>query len=573
MLNVATSILSNWVPQPNLHRSILGFFKRFAAEDGTFKSQYLCEQLLSKYADPSRESSDARAAAAFEKLLLTEQRNTATNIRLRTERKFQPELYMARVIIADVLGEFDIEDLFLFADFSNGASQSRSRRVANKFSKFDGSSHVTNECLPYLLTLYNASPTIRGIFDAQGMFDKKKKKISYSNELFTVPKSDTIDRVCAKEPDWNMYFQKGLGSMIRRKLKAVNIDLNDQTVNKELARVGSITNELSTLDLSSASDSITTELVYQLLPPTWFKHLDALRCTLGKLPDGTIHKWQLFSTMGNGFTFELESLIFYALARAVCYTNGIKGRVSVYGDDIIVPRSAAPTLISLLEFVGFKTNTDKTFIEGPFRESCGGHYYNGQDVTPFYIKSPILALPDLILVMNKVRKWAAQDSIDPRDGSLSACDPRLYELFVELDSHITDSHLITGGPLELSGRYIAGPGKAKYQLKSISRTKRPRQSEAYAYWLAKRAVVDIDSSATHQFDLRLNAYTKSTQRSFLNRKLTLREELSKGLINDGQPLSTEISFTYGLKVVKATETTVPIAAPLFHQELGEVIEL
>lgn len=551
MPRVATSTINDWVSQPDLHRSIHSYFRRESEQSSEFKLKYACDQLLSKYADPSPASAAAREQAAYDKLLSTELRNAETNWRLRYVREHVHVLHVAANYINDCLGRFDIEELYLSADFSNGASQSRCRREADKFSKFNSRSHVTREALPYLLTLFRSSKTLMRL-DTYGSF-VSDSQLSTGNELFTVPKSDVIDRVCAKEPDWNMYFQKGLGKMIRQRLKRVNIDLNDQSINKDLARIGSLKNNLATLDLSSASDSITTELVYKLMPTDWFKHLDTLRCPLGTLPDGRTVKWQLFSTMGNGFTFELESLIFWALAKAICYTFGIKGRVSVYGDDIIVPSAAATPLIELLEYCGFKTNTDKTFIEGPFRESCGGHYYNGLDVTPFYIKAPILDVTDLVLVCNKLRKWCAQDSGLSVDDFRS-CDPRFFELFEELVSHIPNAHLITGGPIELSSRYIAGPGIAKYHLKQKARKKRPRQLEAYQYWLTKRKCEPLTTGKAREMRQR-------------------RREVYHNWLTEGrrEPLTTELSIAKDVRLVPNRDYSIN-SAPVFCQEVRETIE-
>jgi hypothetical protein len=124
----------------------------------------------------------------------------------------------------------------------------------------------------------------------------------------------------------------------------------------------------------------------------------------------------MFSSMGNGFTFELESLIFWALSKATAYFTGTSGVISVYGDDIICPTGMAQDLIWILSVFGFQTNRDKSFTEGPFRESCGGHYHSGFDVTPFYLRKPIESLLDIIHMANSLRKWAAQDAykiLDP----------------------------------------------------------------------------------------------------------------------------------------------------------------
>jgi hypothetical protein len=90
--------------------------------------------------------------------------------------------------------------------------------------------------------------------------------------------------------------------------------------------------------------------------------------------------------MGNGFTFELETLIFWAAAKAVQEVRGCQGPLGVYGDDIIVPQLIVQEVISTLEEFGFTINKEKSFVDGRFFESCGGHYFDGVDVTPYYQK-------------------------------------------------------------------------------------------------------------------------------------------------------------------------------------------
>jgi len=94
---------------------------------------------------------------------------------------------------------------------------------------------------------------------------------------------------------------------------------------------------------------------------------------------------QKFSSMGNGFTFELETLIFSHVASVA---GGLTPGVDcfVYGDDIIVPSEKADDVLSALRFCGFTPNRTKTFTSGPFRESCGGDFYGGVAVRPFYPK-------------------------------------------------------------------------------------------------------------------------------------------------------------------------------------------
>jgi hypothetical protein len=205
----------------------------------------------------------------------------------------------------------------------------------------------------------------------------------------------------------NIFLQKGIGGVIRKRLKRVGVDLNDQTHNQELAREGSISGKLCTVDLSSASDTISQEVVRHLLPTDWFEAMSSLRSETGILPNGSRIRYQKVSSMGNGFTFELESLLFWALADATRFHVGeMDRRMAIYGDDIIVPVGMYPTLKSVLEFAGFEVNSKKTHVDGPFRESCGKHYFLGTDVTPIYFKDKVDSYPRYIWACNQLKRWS-----------------------------------------------------------------------------------------------------------------------------------------------------------------------
>jgi hypothetical protein len=65
--------------------------------------------------------------------------------------------------------------------------------------------------------------------------------------------------------------------------------------------------------------------------------------------------------------------------------------VRVFGDDIIVPNDAYMVLTILMDELGLKVNTDKSFAEGFFREACGMDAFMGYCVTPAYILEPYSA--------------------------------------------------------------------------------------------------------------------------------------------------------------------------------------
>lgn len=381
--------------------------KAIGALEPSFRNQYLQEQSFSKFVSADTAPAAHRRYAAIYKWLLTEKDNEETNQRLafvHEEYQILPHVPYAdfmdsvRYFIQLVLGEVPPLEVIL-GSFSGGSTTSRRRTESHPGRKYLGKADVTRRALEYSDTLMGESLLWSELRNGEQF------SVVEGNVLFTVPKTTDIDRVACKEPDINMYMQKGVGDYIRRRLRKYGIDLNDQSRNQRLAREGSISGGLATIDLSSASDSISQELVFQSLPIHWYVLLDSLRSPV-TIIDGYRHVNEMFSSMGNGFTFELESLLFWAIAKAVAYTTRGKGVISVYGDDIIVPTIIADDLIYALSFLGFKTNKDKTFTSGEFRESCGGHYYAGTDVTPFYIKEPVTSLIDAIHLGNKIRRWS-----------------------------------------------------------------------------------------------------------------------------------------------------------------------
>jgi hypothetical protein len=226
------------------------------------------------------------------------------------------------------------------------------------------------------------------------------------NRITTVPKNAKTNRVIAIEPDLNMFLQKGIGGVIRSRLRSVRVNLNSQKLNQRLARIGSRYGTLATVDFSSASDTICTGIVEELLPPDWVSALKQVRSPVGVLPDKSTVQYEKISSMGNGYTFELESLIFWAIARSVVDLIGVGGIVSVYGDDLIVRVEAKDSLEWAFSRAGFTLNAKKSHFGGHFRESCGKHYHYGVDVTPFYIKKRLATVWDLYTLANNIRRWA-----------------------------------------------------------------------------------------------------------------------------------------------------------------------
>lgn len=247
--------------------------------------------------------------------------------------------------------------------------------------------------------------------------------------VVTVDKDSKTDRTIGAEPTLNTYVQQGIGRYIRQRLRRVGVDLDDQRINQSWAELA-LELGLATVDLSSASDLISYWLVELLLPPAWFQLLDKARSGYAKMPDGTVVPLEKFSSMGNGFTFELETLIFWATAKAVVEEVGACSElVSVYGDDIILPAPAYSRLCDVFQVFGFRVNADKSYATGLFYESCGEHFFNGMRVTPVYQKDLLDGLPEYVRAANRLCRWA-----DPRsnpvvvDDRIAVCRLSLLKL-------------------------------------------------------------------------------------------------------------------------------------------------
>ena len=380
---------------------------------GTFGRDYLCAELMSKY--PHWDLGIDRALVAQDKFISTELKLASLDIHRNPcimalgQRVMIHAIDMtARRKIARILGEFSWDEAARSFAFGPGASTSQSSRRGDASYKFGAQRPQSS---------YNAEALVHALKRAHPLWSFDHEVVRGSR-LVTVPKNAKTDRVICIEPDLNMYVQKGIGAVIRRRLNRWGLllkpdrsigQLDAQEYNARLALEGSATGRLATVDLSAASDSIHMEVVRSLLPPDWVGAIEQSRSPQCVLPSGELHLLRKVSSMGNGFTFELETLIFYALCQAVIELfsrPGMDRRCQVFGDDIVIATELVGPLEDVLAFYGFELNRKKTFASGPFRESCGKHYFNGVDVTPFYIRDRIDTIPRRYWAANTIRRYA-----------------------------------------------------------------------------------------------------------------------------------------------------------------------
>jgi len=401
----------------------------FNQSPSRFRDQYLLKEVLRKY--PGFDLGIDTEAVAIQGLLDQECRNSETNRRIETlSRGFSPRVWqileVARCKIEDILGEFDPAVFVEGCRFGPRAT-SRIRGNTGLSLKLSGKPHVTFSAALAAHRLIGRMPLWAKAIGWKASNPLAALEICDHDVITCVTKNALTGRTVAPQPCMNSYMDLGVGRGMRIKLYAAGVNLQRQSINQNLARRGSIDGTVATVDVANASNSVVRLLVWLLIGDRnrtrdrswqWYEVMDMLRTEQG-LIDGVMHSYELFSSMGNGYTFELETLIFYVLSCSVCASLGLpEDQVSCYGDDIVIPSDAVPLLREVFDSVGFRLNMSKSFwnTSGPlFRESCGKHYLNGVDVTPFYVDGDIDCPSQQILLANNLLRWASLPGFG-RDG-------------------------------------------------------------------------------------------------------------------------------------------------------------
>jgi len=240
--------------------------------------------------------------------------------------------------------------------------------------------------------------------------------------VIPVPKTLKGPRIIAMEPVWMQYMQQAIFRSLVRELEdpenlsSSYLGFTDQVPNRDLARLGSSTGELATLDLKEASDRVPHLLVKVMLKryPHLLEAVEASRTTRAEIPilGLCLPNLRKFASMGSALCFPFEAMVFLTIVSlgilesrrenewpqlpetgtsrvappSMSRFHELMGNARVYGDDIIVPTDCVDSVIWYLESYGFRINHQKSFWNGKFRESCGGDFYDGQDVTPVRLK-------------------------------------------------------------------------------------------------------------------------------------------------------------------------------------------
>lgn len=389
------------------------------------EAQLLLVSVIKKFQFPGdRDERRARALEAFSKAEQSCQNFNRYGRRVLTDS--DEVLREAKGWIERVIGRHlpCWEELTEHARHGPGASIGSSRDGLDSYSKYANLPYtVTRSCLQHGERLIKTDARWCRALTSKCQREKLPIPLELSHDNFrivegnritTVEKDALKDRPIAIEPTINVMLQLGVDGFIRKRLKRWDINLDSQLKNQRLAYIGSLDcSGLSpaTIDLAAASDTISLGIAKWFLPPEWWKYVCDLRSPIGVLPDGRKVRYSKLSSMGNGYTFAVESLIFGALAYACCIkVLGYypRDRVAVFGDDLIVPEVVAPVLVRYLSVCGFSINQEKSFLAGSVKESCGTDWVRGMPVRPVFLKEAPRYIDEVYQDRNRLYRWFCQ---------------------------------------------------------------------------------------------------------------------------------------------------------------------
>lgn len=245
--------------------------------------------------------------------------------------------------------------------------------------------------------------------------------LAWNSEWELVVKDEGSMRSIGMEPTTKMYLQQGLLRVTRkavdRSVLSQYIDIEDQTKNQQAALRASEGSGYATLDLKDASDRVSWQLIAAIFPEEFVSLLDRTRTrsvnilseeSVALFGNATIVQLCKAFPMGSAMCFIIQCIVFACITALanVLRTKGYSyerylsegmsivdrfpsmGRdVRTYGDDMILEDRHVPTVISLLERLGFRVNRTKSFSgRQAVRESCGLFAWLGHRIDPILFK-------------------------------------------------------------------------------------------------------------------------------------------------------------------------------------------
>ena len=517
-------------------------------------------------------------------------------------------LQEARKIAKEILGDFDPEltiDAARFGKRSSIGCGFKEAYIDYKLTTIEAFTS-TDEARRWFFKDYLPNdPVLQRIVRRLFKTSKRSKKAFNfaltSLKLVNVPKSWKTLRTITPLTLIELFYTFAVGGVVEARLAEHGLNIKHlQKIHRKLAQLGSSGEiEIATADLRRASDSILSQLLCVVLPRKWFVALKRAFCRYVVI-DGVTYATHTVLPMGNGFTFPVETLIFYCLTKAIGNLTRIKGVYSVYGDDCIYPTRLHDYVCRVFPLLGLTINEEKSYADSFFRESCGGDYYQGCDVRPYIFKGESQTMSRsrylccLYKAYNGLRtRWEEEELPNTFRWLLSEITyvgkrvlqvPASFPDYsgIRTQSIQPSTWLVPWSRVKSSGIYTQPPwsfGSGAFVFQHLTQKPGKRVvlcTEPY-YWLAYRQLSDADtdydeaeplspqdyiqwrrkvSKHVSQSDKTLLSYLKGFARGISQTNLTVRQEILQYVRQKGRGLFDPCCSMRGKTVVSSCSSVV-----------------
>lgn len=405
----------------------------------------------------------------------------------------------------------------------------------------------------------------------------KEKVEEPHSEYLLVPKTYRKWRGICKEANEVQFIQQALRRLLTRAIKrrlANHLPLDDQGVHAKLALEASIDRSNATIDESEASDRIARKIVAKMteLTPELRDALMAVSTKWVLAPTGLRPRIKVrtekFAPMGSAVCFPIMSILHLFLIRAIILIYGkdwsftdkkrFCSKISVYGDDIVLPSACVPLVYEWLPRFGMKINQTKSFVKSFFRESCGCHAYKGVDITPVYIK---------------YTTFSTSESCDNKKLlSLLSVESQLHDRGFEATARFVRQHIeATWGQLPYVSNVLPvvgyrrrpfDPSLTDFSLKK-SRIKWNRKIQSHTFRLEVFQTEHESGSIPRECEALLRSYCLKPRRD-------VNLELGKGLFSSFHDMGEWIKRLDD-KTIRLKKVVVPLpTSALFGHSLGNL---
>jgi hypothetical protein len=297
-------------------------------------------------------------------------------------------IFGARGYVDQVLGDRDHLEICANATFGKKSSVGVAMRKACEGARYEPPITGSRPHIDWFEHYYGVYNRPAYLYAKSRSAVKRREMYREVNELDAVLVDKTWKSLRMIMPNTTLgtLYSGGLGKVIESRLRNSGYDIRTlQPIHRGLAQEASLTGKYVTADQSLASDNITVALIRALFPRPWAAALEYGRIETISLYGATVHT-PTFSTMGIGFTFPLQTLVFLAVLSGIrSYLGDETLLISAYGDDLIYSKEMHDLVTEVFPKLGLILNQEKTFSDGWFRESCGGDYFRGLDVRPYLL--------------------------------------------------------------------------------------------------------------------------------------------------------------------------------------------